>query len=223
MLLRRGARIAGRVAGRSLIAVHVVRSDGTRRHLRARRSRSSGCWPRTSAAACNSWSATTSPRPCWNSPGRSTAPRSSSAPPGTAGSRNWSGPAPPTRSSAGSGDIDVLRRHPPEGGAGIAPGSPLRGSSGRGPWPWLAAVLIPSVLAAALLPLRGELALSTVLLIFLLGVLANALIGGVAAGRAGRADRGLAGQPAVHPAVRLADHLRNPRTPSRWWFSSSSG
>ena len=29
MLLRRGARIAGRVAGRSLIAVHVVRSDGT--------------------------------------------------------------------------------------------------------------------------------------------------------------------------------------------------
>ena len=29
MLLRRGARIAGRAAGRSLIAVHVVRSDGT--------------------------------------------------------------------------------------------------------------------------------------------------------------------------------------------------
>ena len=29
MLLRRGARIAGRVAGRSLVAVHVVRSDGT--------------------------------------------------------------------------------------------------------------------------------------------------------------------------------------------------
>ena len=29
MLLRRGARIAGRVAGRSLIGVHVVRSDGT--------------------------------------------------------------------------------------------------------------------------------------------------------------------------------------------------
>ena len=29
MLLRRGARIAGRAAGRSLVAVHVVRSDGT--------------------------------------------------------------------------------------------------------------------------------------------------------------------------------------------------
>ena len=29
MLLRRGARIAGRVAGRSLIGVHVVRSDAT--------------------------------------------------------------------------------------------------------------------------------------------------------------------------------------------------
>ena len=40
-------------------------------------------------------------------------------------------------------------------------------------------MLIPSVLAALLLPLRHELALSTVLLIFLLGVLANALIGGV--------------------------------------------
>ena len=40
-------------------------------------------------------------------------------------------------------------------------------------------MLIPGVLAALVLPLRHDLALSTVLLIFLLGVLANALIGGV--------------------------------------------
>ena len=43
VLLRRAARIAGRVAGRSLIGVHVVRSDGTRGDLRGR--------DRTAAAA----------------------------------------------------------------------------------------------------------------------------------------------------------------------------
>src|SRR5664279_3796895 len=45
---------------------------------------------------------------------------------------------------------------------------------------WIAAVVIPCALAAALLPWRDGLALSTVLLIFLLGVIGNALIGGVA-------------------------------------------
>lgn len=29
LLLRRGARIAGRVSGRDLVAVHIVRSDGS--------------------------------------------------------------------------------------------------------------------------------------------------------------------------------------------------
>src|SRR5664279_2476260 len=41
---------------------------------------------------------------------------------------------------------------------------------------WIAAVVIPCALAAVLLPWRDGLALSTVLLIFLLGVIGNALI-----------------------------------------------
>ena len=83
LLLRRGARIAGRVSGRDLVAVHIIRSDGT---IGAPRPRSSGnaCSPRASAAASISSSARTSPTPSWISPAASTAPRSSSGPPGTA-------------------------------------------------------------------------------------------------------------------------------------------
>ena len=49
MLLRRGARIAGRVSGHTLVAVHVVRSDGG--SMRSRR--------RSNASACsrNAWAA----------------------------------------------------------------------------------------------------------------------------------------------------------------------
>ena len=156
MLLRRGARIAGRVAGRSLVggARRPVRRHGRR----PRRPRSNGndCWPRTSAAACNSSSATTSPRPCWSSPGRSTAPRSSSARPGTAGSRSWSGPAWPTRSSR----VPANRRvhgHPPTRRAGARTAAALGGPGRAGSWSWVAAVLLPVVLAALLLPWRGSL------------------------------------------------------------------
>src|SRR6185295_713586 len=76
----------------------------------------------------------------------------------------------------GSGDIDVyVVTH--QRAAAAKPWWP-RARLGK-VWPWVFAVLIPGVLGAALLPLRHGLALSTVLLIFLLGVLANSLIGGV--------------------------------------------
>ena len=148
---------------------------------RRRRPRSNGndCWSRTSAAACNSSSATTSPRPCWNSPGRSTAPRSSSAPPGTDGSRSCSGPAWPTPSSRAPATSTSTWSPTP-----APPGHPDRGPAFDGRararcGPGAPRCCCPSCWPLLLLPWRGSLGLSTVLLIFLLGVLGNALIGGV--------------------------------------------
>ena len=91
---------------------------------------------------------------------------------------------------ADSGDIDVhVVTHP----------KAARTRSARaqtGPRPrrlvaWIAAVAIPCALAAVLLPWRDGLALSTVLLIFLLGVIGNALIGGVAPAAAAAVIAGL--------------------------------
>jgi len=68
--------------------------------------------------------------------------------------------------------------HPRAARARSTPGQP-----GRGPnrvLAWVAAALLPCALAAAMLPFRHGLNLTTVLLIFLLGVIGNALIGGVA-------------------------------------------
>ena len=142
MLLRRGARIAGRVAGRSLIAVHVVRSDGTAAVVGDRDRDGSACWPRTSVAACNSSSATTSPRPCWSSPGRSTAPRSSSGRPGTDGSRSCSGPASPTPSSRAP--ATSTSTWSPTPAPRRTPAADARSTAGPGRvWSWVAAVLLP--------------------------------------------------------------------------------
>ena len=77
-----------------------------------------------------------------------------------------------------SGDIDVYvvthERAVRAGGGGPPARRPPSGVTA-----WIAAVAVPAVLAAALLPWRDTFTLSTVLLVFLLGVLANALIGGV--------------------------------------------
>ena len=74
--------------------------------------------------------------------------------------------------------MDVYMVTHPRAARAPAPHGKSRPGPGR-VGSWIAAVLLPLALAALLLPWRGSLGLSTVLLIFLLGVLGNALIGGV--------------------------------------------
>ena len=90
----------------------------------------------------------------------------------------------------GSGDIDVHvvthdRASRPRRHRTWAMGPPAARA-------WAAAIMVPALLAVALLPWRDALTLSTVLLIFLLGVLATALIGGVAPAAASALIAGVA-------------------------------
>ena len=100
------------------------------------RSNSNVCSPRTSAAACNSSSATTSPRRCWNSPGRSTAPRSSSGASRHGRLAQLVRPSVANAIVSGSGDIDVyVVTHPTRRPDARIPGRLRAGPrrSGRGP------------------------------------------------------------------------------------------
>ncbi|HEY5150346.1 MAG TPA: DUF4118 domain-containing protein, partial [Mycobacterium sp.] len=90
----------------------------------------------------------------------------------------------------GSGDIDVhVVTHPKAARTRSARAQTQ--PRPRGMVAWIAALLLPCALAAALLPWRNGLALSTVLLVFLLGVIGNALIGGVAPAAAAALIAGL--------------------------------
>jgi len=192
MLLRRGARVAGRVAGRSLIGVHVVRSDATvgtsateieRQRLLAENLGGSlqlvvgDDVPATVLEFARSVNGTQiivgAPRH-----GRLA---------------QLFRPSTAHAIVAGSGDIDVhVVTHPRAArarSAGAQTQTPPRPR--RVVVAWIAAVVIPCALAAALLPWRDGLALSTVLLIFLLGVIGNALIGGVAPAAAAALIAGL--------------------------------
>ena len=135
-------------------------------------SRACASSPRTSAAPSTRSSATTSPLPSSTSRARSTARRSSSAPPGAAGSAPRCVPAPPTTSSATPGDIDVhVVSHER---AGRTPPGDRRPRRVRivAPGPGSSSSLIPIGLTWRSLPFRDSLSLSTVLLAFLLGVVA---------------------------------------------------
>jgi two-component system sensor histidine kinase KdpD len=177
MLLRRGARIAGRVAGRSLVAVHVVRSDGTvgssAPEIEKQRMLAENLGGSLQLVVGDDVAATVLEF--------ARTVNGTQIVVGASRHGRFAQLVRPSTANAivrGSGDIDVYvvtHQKAARASARFAAPRIIR----RGPWPWLAAVLIPSMLAVALLPLRAELALSTVLLIFLLGVLANALIGGV--------------------------------------------
>jgi len=176
MLLRRGARIAGRVAGRSLIAVHVVRSDGTATasatEIERQRLLVENLGGSLQLIVGDDVAATVLEFA-----------RSVNGTQIIVGASRHGRLAQLFRPSVanaivkGSGDIDVyMVTHPRAAGA-----RPPRSQSRPGPGrvgSWVAAVLLPFALAAALLPWRDSLGLSTVLLVFLLGVLGNALIGG---------------------------------------------
>ncbi|GGM14967.1 sensor histidine kinase [Nakamurella endophytica] len=180
MLLRRGARIAGRVAGRTLIAVHVVRADGAARaadpaELEKQRllvEKLGGSLQLVVgddiAAAVLDFARSVDGTQIVV--GASTHGRIA----------QLVRPSTLTAIVRDSGDVDVhVVTHP-------AAGARRRGRSLRrdlAPRPrtvlvWAAALLVPVVLAAALLPFRSGLGLSSVLLVFLVGVLANGLIGG---------------------------------------------
>lgn len=177
MLLRRGARIAGRVSGRDLAAVHIVRSDGTTgtssaeiERQRLLTQRLGGSFhlvvgdniPAAVLAFARGINGT-------------------QIVVGASRHGRFTQLIRPSSSMAivkDSGDIDV---HVVTHRLATGRRSP-RTSSNRQPrtrWAWVAAVVVPLLLAAAMLPLRSGLNLSTVLLILLLGVQATALIGGV--------------------------------------------
>ena len=177
MLLRRGARIAGRVAGRSLIGVHVVRSDGTvatsASEIERQRLLAENLGGSLQLIVGDDIAATVLEFA-----------RSVNGTQIIVGASRHGRLAQLFRPSVanaivkGSGDIDVYMVTHPRAARTPAPRSLAKAGPGQ-VWSWGAAVLLPIVLATALLPWRGSLGLSTVLLVFLLGVLGNALIGGI--------------------------------------------
>jgi two-component system sensor histidine kinase KdpD len=177
LLLRRGARIAGRVSDRDLVAVHIVRSDGTAgassaeiEQQRLLAQRLGGSFhlvvgddiPAAVLAFTRGINGT-------------------QIVVGASRHGRFTQLIRPSSSMAivkDSGDIDVhVVTHRPA--TGRRPRRPSVAGPPRTKWAWSAAVLVPILLAAAMLPLRSGLNLSTVLLILLLGVQATALIGGV--------------------------------------------
>jgi two-component system, OmpR family, sensor histidine kinase KdpD len=188
MLLRRGARIAGRADGRSLIAVHVVRADGTfaggASEIERHRLLAENLGGSMQLVVGDDVAGTVLEFA-----------RSVNATQIIVGASRHGRLAQLFRPSTvneivkGSGDVDVhVVAHPRARGRRRL----VRPDAGpRGWWSWAAAVLLPAALAAALLPFRGTLTLSTVLLILLLGVLGNALIGGVAPAALGAVIAGL--------------------------------
>jgi len=177
LLLRRGARITGRGSGRDLVAVHIVRSDGT-----------------VGAAAAE----IERQRLLTESLGGSfhlvvgddiaravlDFARGSNGTQIIVGASRHGRLAALVRPSTSmtivrnSGDIDVHVVTHEKSMSQIRPLT-FRIAGRRTVWAWVSAVTVPLVLAGAILPVRDAFNLSTVLLIFLLGVQTTALIGGV--------------------------------------------
>ena len=179
-LLRRAAQISGRSAGRDLVAVHVVRGDGTVgarpeaiAHVRQLTEDLGGTLhtvvgdhPAQAvlefARAVNGTQVVV---------GASRRSRVSLA----------LRPSTVDQIVRDSGDIDVHVVTHERAGAGErrwAVGRRI--PHGRKAWSWGAAVAIPLLLTAVLLPFQDALSLTTVLLAFLLGVVASSLVGGLA-------------------------------------------
>ncbi len=176
LLLRRGARIAGRVTGRDLVAVHIVRSDGV---LGA----PSGEIERQrlfTESLGGSFHLIV---------GEDIAAAVLDFTRGVNGTQIVVGASRHGRFTQlirastsmsivrGSGDIDVhvvTHQSMPRTRRAFAPPRRTRNALA-----WTAAVVVPLLLAVLMLLVRPHLGLPTVLLVFLLGVQATALIGGV--------------------------------------------
>ena len=208
-LLRRGSLISGRSAGRALAAVHVVRGDGTVgarpdvvARLRQLTEDLGGSFHTVVgedvAAAVLDFT------------------RSVNGTQVVVGASRRSRLSTALRPSTAddivreSGEIDVhVVSH--ERAGRTRPGRPAPSSSPKTTsWSWVLAPLIPVALTLALLPFRDSLSLSTVLLAFLLGVVATSLVGGLLPGHWIRSRRWFAGQ------LLLRRHRWAPsRSPSR--------
>ncbi|MBI1379334.1 MAG: DUF4118 domain-containing protein [Frankiales bacterium] len=176
-LLRRGALIAGRTAGRTLVAVHVLRSDGTatapaEKVARLRRlAEDLGGSFHTVVGDDVALSVLEFARSVNASQVVVGASRKS---------RIAMAFSPSTADSIvrSSGEIDVhVVTHEHAGSRRFrvhGPALPAR-------WlPWVLAVAIPLVLTLGLRPFAERLALTTVVLAYLLGVVASSLVGGLA-------------------------------------------
>ena len=177
LLLRRGARIAGRVSDRDLVAVHIVRSDGS-----------------MGAPSAEIESQRLLVESLGGSfqliVGDDIAAAVLDFARGINGTQIVVGASRhgrltqlvrPSTSMAivrDSGDIDVhVVTHQQATHRRLAPRR--QRTSSRSRWAWAASVGVPILLAAVMLLARNGLGLTTVLLIFLIGVQTTALIGGV--------------------------------------------
>jgi two-component system sensor histidine kinase KdpD len=177
-LLRRGAGIAGRSAGRVLVAVHVVRGDGTVgasaddiARLRQLTEDLSGTFHTVVgddvATAVLDFA------------------RSVNGTQVVVGASRRSRLSMALRPSTAeeivrdSGEIDVHVVTHENAGRGLRRHS-RRIVGPRRLWAWVAALLIPLALTLLLLPFRDGLSLTTVLLAYLLGVVLSSLVGGLA-------------------------------------------
>ena len=176
-LLRRGAGIAGRSAGRVLVAVHVVRGDGT-----------VGAGPESIARLRQLTEDLSGTFHTVVGDDVATAvlefARSVNGTQVVVGASRRSRISAALRPSTveeivrDSGEIDVHVVSHEKAGRGVV----ARRLAVRGPrrlWSWVLAVAIPVALTLVLLPFRDGLSLTTVLLAYLLGVVASSLVGGL--------------------------------------------
>ena len=176
LLIRRGARIAGRVTDRDLVAVHVVRSDGS---IGA----SSGEIERQRLfveSLGGSFHLIVGDDIAAGILDFARGINGTQIVVGASRHGRFTQLVRPSTSMAivrGSGDIDVhvVTHQPGQRNSRVA--APHLHTRTR--WAWVAAVAVPVVLAGLMLLFRSSLGLPTVLLVFLLGVQATALIGGV--------------------------------------------
>ncbi|MFN8126189.1 MAG: DUF4118 domain-containing protein [Candidatus Nanopelagicales bacterium] len=177
-LLRRAAVITGRSAGRELLALHVIRGDGTAGPARPERlarlrqltADLSGSFhvvvdESVSHAVLSFARSVNATQVVVGASRRSRL-------------RQLFGPSHVEQIVRGSGEIDVHVVTHERAGQG-APLPKRRVGDLRRRLAWVAAVLIPVAVTMVLMPLRGHLSLSSIMLTFLLGVVASSLIGGI--------------------------------------------
>ena len=177
-LLRRGALISGRSSGRALVGVHVVRGDGTVgarpddvARLRQLTEDLGGTFHTVVGedVASSVLDFARSVNGTQVVVGASRRGRLSTA----------LRPSTADEIVRDSGEIDVhVVSHEGAAARSLTLRRP-RGAGRRRLWAWVLAVVIPIGVTLLMLPLRDNLSLSTVLLVFLLGVVASSLVGGL--------------------------------------------
>lgn len=178
-LLRRGALISGRSAGRDLVAVHVVRGDGTR----GARPESLARLRQLTADLGGTFHTVVGEHPAQAVLEFARSVNGTQVVVGASRRGRISlalRPSTVDEIVRDSGEIDIhVVTHDRAGRTGAA--RVRRGRiARRRAWAWVLAVTIPFAVTAVLAPFHRVLSLSTVLLAYLLGVVASSLVGGLA-------------------------------------------